>query len=186
MAGLSNGNPSGGAVASGLAADQLLPLIYDDLRRLAVARLAQERPGQTLQPTALVHDAYLRLVDRTNPQAWQNRAHFFAAAAEAMRRIVVEQARRRRSIKRGGGQERVPLDEAEIAVQEIEKTDILALSEALDRLEANDPEAARLVKLRWFVGMTMDEAAEAMDVSPRHAYNVWAYAKVFLHRELHG
>jgi RNA polymerase sigma factor (TIGR02999 family) len=165
------------------AAERLLPLVYDELRKLAAAKLAQETPGQTLQATALVHEAYLRLVDVEKSQAWNSRGHFFAAAAEAMRRILVEQARRRSAGKRGGGAERGALDPAEIAAPGPDDR-LLAVHEALDDLARTDPEAATLVKLRFFGGMTMTEAAEALGTSVRTAQDVWTYARSWLRRHL--
>jgi len=165
-----------------LESDRLLPLVYDELRKLAAARLKQEKPGQTLQATALVHEAYLRLVGPEESQRWANRAHFFAAAAEAMRRILVEEARRKQSQKRGGALDRHDLEEAQLAAPD--GVDVLELNEALDRLAARDPEAARLVKLRFFAGMNMTEAAQALDLSERTAERVWAYARSFLRIEL--
>ena len=164
------------------AASKLLPLVYDELRRLAAARMAQEKPGQTLQATALVHEAYLRLVGPQESQRWANRDHFFAAAAEAMRRILVEEARRKQSQKRGGALDRHGLEEAQLAAST--GVDVLDLDEALDRLAARDQEAARLVKLRFFAGMTMQEAARALDLSERTAERVWAYARSFLRIQL--
>jgi RNA polymerase sigma factor (TIGR02999 family) len=161
-----------------LESGQLLPLVYDELRTLAASRLKQERPGQTLQATALVHEVYLRLVSPEEGRRWANRAHFFAAAAEAMRRILVEEARRKQSVKRGGALDRHDLDGAQLATPDGE--DVLELNEALDRLAARDPEAAQLVKLRFFAGMTMQEAAQALDLSERTAERVWAYARSFL------
>ena len=165
------------------AAEQLLPLVYDELRKLAAQKLAQEKPGQTLQATALVHEAYLRLVDGDQTQHWNNRGHFFAAAAEAMRRILVEQARRKRRRKHGGGRRRVDLDEA-LQVAEASAEKLLALNEALGRLEATDPLAARLVKLRYFARLTMPAVAEALGISLRQAERNWTYARTWLHREL--
>jgi RNA polymerase sigma factor (TIGR02999 family) len=167
------------------APEQLLPLVYGELRKMAAAKLAQEQPGQTLQATALVHEAYLRLVDDGQSQAWHGRGHFFAAAAEAMRRILVENARRKRSLKRGGGLERAELDESRIAAP-CPDEELLAVSEALDRLAATDPVAAELVKLRFFSGLPLPEAAAALDVSLRTANRLWAYAKAWLHREIHS
>ena len=167
------------------AAEQLLPLVYAELRKLAAARLAQEQPGQTLQATALVHEAYLRLVDNSQTQAWHSRGHFFAAAAEAMRRILVDNARRKRSLKRGGGLERAELDESRIAAP-CPDEELLAVSEALDKLATTDPIAAELVKLRFFSGLPLPEAAAALDVSLRTANRLWAYAKAWLHREIHS
>lgn len=161
------------------AADQLLPLVYDELRRLAHHRLSQETPGQTLQATALVHEAYLRLVDGAQVEKWDGRGHFFAAAAEAMRRILVENARRRRSQKRGGDLRRQPLP-ADLPAP-LDRTDeLLAVDEALDRLAAVDSSAADLVKLRYFAGFTIPEAAERLGISPRKANQIWAYARAWL------
>jgi RNA polymerase sigma factor (TIGR02999 family) len=165
-----------------LESERLLPLVYDELRKLAASRLQQEKPGQTLQATALVHEAYLRLVGPEESQRWANRAHFFAAAAEAMRRILVEEARRKQSQKRGGALDRHGLEEAQLAAST--GVDVLELDEALDRLAARDQEAARLVKLRFFAGMTMQEAARALDLSERTAERVWAYARSFLRIQL--
>ena len=164
-------------------AAELLRLVYDDLRRLAGRRLAHEAPGQTLQPTALVHEAYLRLL-RDDPQAhWQNRAHFFAAAAEAMRRILVEQARRKRALKHGGRRPRQALEEAELMVPE-PREDLLALDEALKLLADSDRAAADLVRLRYFGGLSIPEAAEVLGISPRTANRLWTYARAWLHRQL--
>jgi RNA polymerase sigma factor (TIGR02999 family) len=165
------------------AASQLLPLVYDELRQLAAQRLAQEPPGQTLQPTALVHEAYLRLVGEGKPR-WDSRGHFFAAAAEAMRRILVDQARRRAAQKRGGGVRRVPWDD-QFAVAEHPDDDLLALDEALGELEQHDPQAAGLVKLRYFSGLSHQEAAEALGISRRVADRLWAVAKAWLYQRLH-
>jgi RNA polymerase sigma factor (TIGR02999 family) len=168
------------------AAEQLLPLVYDELRRLAAQKLAQEKPGQTLQATALVHEAYLRLVAgerRGSSPPWNSRGHFFAAAAEAMRRILVEQARRKRGPRRGGGRQRVDLDEA-LSLAEPGSPDLLDLDQALTGLEAHDPQAAQLVKLRYFAGLTMPQAAEALGLSLRSAERNWRYARTWLHREL--
>jgi RNA polymerase sigma factor (TIGR02999 family) len=171
------------------AADQLLPLVYDELRRLAACRLAREALGQTLQPTALVHEAYLRLVDGerrgSSPPAWDNRGHFFATAAEAMRRILVENARRKQSLKRGGGLARQDLDPDRLAAPEA-PDDLLALDEALARLAAAEPQVAELVKLRYFTGLTVQEAADVLGVSPRTADAWWAYARAWLRAELQG
>jgi RNA polymerase sigma factor (TIGR02999 family) len=165
------------------AAEQLLPLVYDELRKLASQKLAQEKPGQTIQATALVHEAYLRLVDVKNTQDWNGRGHFFAAAAEAMRRILVEQARRRAAGKRGGQSERKSLDAAELAAPEPDEQ-ILAVHEALNDFAGTDPQAATLVKLRFFSGMTITEAAEALGMSVRSAHDLWAYARLWLHRHM--
>lgn len=167
------------------AAERLLPLVYEELRQLAAARLAQERPGQTLQATALVHDAYLRLVDVQQAQHWDSRGHFFAAAAVAMRRILVEQARRKQRLKRGGERHRVPLDEVELEC-EVPAEELLALDEAIGRLELEDPEKARVVQLRFFVGMNHDEVAQALGISAVTARRHWRYARAWLRREMHG
>ena len=161
------------------AAELLLPLVYDELRKLAAHRLAQEKPGQTLQATALVHEAYLRLVDVDRAQHWKSRGHFFGAAAEAMRRILVESARRKKRIKRGGDCVRDDLDALAIAAPEV-SDDLLALDEAFSLLAATDPQAAELVKLRYFAGLTVKEAAEALGMSPRTADSLWAYARAWL------
>jgi len=165
------------------AAEQLLPLVYGELRELAARRLAREKPGQTLQATALVHDAYLRLVGPDEARGWDGRGHFFAAAAEAMRRILVDNARRKRSLKRGGLRARRDLDEARIAAP-ADTVDVLALDEALSRLAARDAEAAELVKLRFFAGMTMHEAAAALALPERSAERLWTYARAFLAQEM--
>jgi RNA polymerase sigma factor (TIGR02999 family) len=165
------------------AAEQLLPLVYAELRRLAAQKVAQEKPGQTLQATALVHEAYLRLVDVDKAQHWNSRRHFFAAAAEAMRRVLVERARARGSLKRGGGRERLDLDEMPVASQE-RSADLLALDEALTGLAAVDPQAAELVHLRYFAGQTMAAAADLLGLSLRGAHRLWAYARAWLLREL--
>lgn len=170
---------------SPVASDQLLPLVYEELRKLAAARLAQEKPGQTLQATALVHEAYLRLVDVEAAQRWNSKGHFFAAAAEAMRRIVVEQARRRQRLKHGGGREREVVSDIGIAIDE-PMDELLDLDVALARLEVEEPEAAKLVKLRYFAGLTVPQTAEAMGVSPRKANFLWAFARAWLRRELAG
>jgi RNA polymerase sigma factor (TIGR02999 family) len=166
------------------AAEQLLPIVYDELRRLATQKLAQEKPGQTLQPTALVHKAYLRLVDGEKAQHWNSRSHFFGAAAEAMRRILVEIARRKRGPEAGGHHCRVELFE----VAEAQELDLklIALSEALEKLQTKDPRAAELVKLRFFAGLTRHEAAEILGISVATADNDWAYAKGWLKAELAG
>jgi RNA polymerase sigma factor (TIGR02999 family) len=165
------------------AAEQLLPLVYDELRQLAAQRLSQERPGQTLQATALVHEAYVRLVDVDRPQHFNGRGHFFAACAEAMRRILVEQARRQQADKHGGGRLRVDLPEG-LAAPEQRSDDLVALDEALSRLECHDPDAARLVKLRYFAGLSHQEAAEALGLSRGAADRLWALARAWLFRQL--
>jgi RNA polymerase sigma factor (TIGR02999 family) len=161
------------------AAEQLLPLVYDELRKLAAQRLAQEKPGQTLQATALVHEAYLRLVDGDRAQRWNSRGHFFAAAAEAMRRILVEQARHKQRRKHGGGRRRVELDAGRLAYRSADEG-LLAIHDALDRLAAEDPRAAELVKLRYFAGLSVEQAAEALGVPRSTAYAHWAYARASL------
>jgi RNA polymerase sigma factor (TIGR02999 family) len=165
------------------ASEHLLPLVYDELRRLAAQKLAQEKPGQTLQPTALVHEAYLRLVDTQKAQRWNSRGHFFAAAAEAMRRILVEQARRRNAAKRGGQVRREELSESAIALPD-DAEELLAVHDVLDHFSTIDPVAAQLVKLRFFAGLTMSDAAEALGMSVRSAHDLWAYARSWLHCEL--
>jgi RNA polymerase sigma factor (TIGR02999 family) len=167
------------------AAEQLLPLVYDELRRLAAHKLAQEKPGQTLQATALVHEAYLRLVGSDQGKAWDNRGHFFAAAAEAMRRILVENARRKRSGKHGGAHARLELDPAVLpAPTGRAGDDLLALNEALDKLEAAEPQVAQLVKLRYFAGLTIPQAAAHLNISPRSADAWWAYARAWFQAAL--
>jgi RNA polymerase sigma factor (TIGR02999 family) len=165
------------------AAELLLPLVYDELRSLAAARLAHEKPGQTLQPTALVHEAYLRLVGGGDPQKWDSRSHFFGAAAEAMRRILVDAARRKGGAKRGGGQAVHSLEQIEIPVA-CRPEQLLALDEALGKLETQNAQAAQLVKLRFFAGFTLREAALALAVSPRKADQIWAYARACLLAEM--
>jgi RNA polymerase sigma factor (TIGR02999 family) len=167
------------------AADELLPLVYNELRRLAAARLSDEKPGQTLQPTALVHEAYLRLVGGSTQQDWNSRGHFFAAAAEAMRRILIEIARRKTGPEAGGRHFRVELPDVPDELHRSD-LDLLALSEALDKLEAKDARAAELVKLRFFAGLTRHQAAEALGVSVATADNDWAYAKGWLKAEIAG
>lgn len=167
------------------AANELLPLVYNELRKLAGQKMAQEQPGQTLQATALVHEAYLRLVDGAEEQRWNSRGHFFAAAAEAMRRILVDQARRRHSLKEGGDRARQELHESAI-VTAPRSFDVLALDEALGRLMLVDERAVELVKLRFFCGCTIPEAAEILAVSPRTANELWTYARAWLFQELEG
>src|SRR5207302_1609858 len=166
------------------AASQLLPLVYDELRRLAAQKLNSEAPGQTLQATALVHEAYLRLVGK-GEQRWDSRGHFFAAAAEAMRRILVENMRRKRSLKRGGGRAREAFEEVQLAAPEPVE-DLLALDEALDRLATRDPVKAELVKLRYFAGMTIEEAAAALGISNATAKRYWTYTRTWLYHEIAG
>jgi RNA polymerase sigma factor (TIGR02999 family) len=165
------------------AAEQLLPLVYDELRKLAAARMAEEAPGNTLNATALVHEAYLRLVEPTDDARWDNRGHFFAAAAEAMRRILVEAARRKRREKHGGDRARLDLDAVEPTAPD-PRDDLVALDAALTKLEAADPQAAKLVELRHFTGLSVAEAALALGISPRTADRVWSFARAWLHREL--
>jgi RNA polymerase sigma factor (TIGR02999 family) len=165
------------------AADQLLPLVYDELRQLAAEKLAQERPGLTLQATGLVHEAYLRLVGADADQQWDGRGHFFAAAAEAMRRILVENARRKRRLRHGGGRARLDLDQVE-ACDPGRSGELLALDEALDRLAAEEPTAAEVVKLRYFAGLTLEQVAQALNLSLRTVNRHWAYAKAWLFGEL--
>ncbi len=174
---IESGNPA--------AAEQLLPLVYDELRKLAAARMAQEQPGQTLQATALVHDAYIRLVDVEKAQHWDSRGHFFAAAAEAMRRILVENARHKRSLKAGHGQQRCELQDVQLAL-DVSPEDILALDEALTKLSSENNEAGDLAKLRLFAGLNVDEAADRLAISRRTAFRVWTYARAFLQAELSG
>jgi RNA polymerase sigma factor (TIGR02999 family) len=162
------------------AAEQLLPLVYDELRQLAAQRLAHEKPGQTLQATALVHEAYMRLVDVEQAQHWDSRGHFFAAAAEAMRRILIEQARRKQADKRGGQLTRTALEDAIAAPP----GELLAVDEALDRLGGQDALAGKLVKLRYYAGLSVDQAAEALGISSATAYRHWAFARAWLHVQL--
>jgi RNA polymerase sigma factor (TIGR02999 family) len=165
------------------AAEQLLPLVYDELKKLAAQRMAQEKPGQTLQPTALVHEAYLRLVGGEPGQHWDSRGHFFAAAAEAMRRILIDQARTKQSQRRGSGRQRRALEHVEIAAPE-PSIDLLAMNEALERLEQIDKPKADLVKLRYFAGLTIAQAAEVLGIASATADRYWAYARAWLHAEL--
>jgi RNA polymerase sigma factor (TIGR02999 family) len=166
------------------AAEQLLPLVYDELRKLAAQKMAQEKPGQTLQPTALVHEAYIRLVDVEKAGHWNSRGHFFAAAAEAMRRILVERIRRKRRLRHDGARPRVGVPAMENSAEENRWDDVLAVDAALDALGQEDPRGAELVKLRYFAGLTLPEAAAVLGVSTRTADRIWAYAKAWLHREL--
>jgi RNA polymerase sigma factor (TIGR02999 family) len=174
------------AVAEGdpSAAEQLLPLVYDELRKLATQKLGLETPGQTLQPTALVHEAYLRLVGEMKEPHWDNRGHFFAAAAEAMRRILVENARRKQAVKRGGGRQRVPLEEFHRVAEFPE--DLLDLDEALTRFAAEEPDKARLVQLRFFAGLSTPDAAAALGISVATAERWWTFARTWLYSELQG
>ena len=167
------------------AADQLLPLVYDELRRLAASQLAREAPGQTLDATALVHEAYLRLVGGQAPPSFTGRGHFFAAAAGAMRRILVDNARRKRRARHGGGRRRVELDES-VPAPPAADDDLLALDEALGKLSAQDPQAAEVVQLRYFAGLSVEEAAEALGISRASAYRHWAFARAWLLHEMRG
>jgi RNA polymerase sigma factor (TIGR02999 family) len=165
------------------AAEQLLPLVYDEMRKLAAQKLAQEKPGQTLQATALVHEAYIRLVDVEQAQPWDSRGHFFAAAAEAMRRILVERARRKQSQKHGGDWKRIELNEAELASQQ-RADEMLAIDEALDELQQHDAQAAALVKLRFFAGFGHQEAAEMLGITRRTADRLWATARAWMYARI--
>jgi RNA polymerase sigma factor (TIGR02999 family) len=165
------------------ATDELVPLVYDELRRLAASRLSREMAGQTLQATALVHEAYLRLVGSGTAQAWNGRGHFFGAAAEAMRRILVENARRKMSLKRGGRAEVLDLSNVDVAI-ETDDERLLLVNEALEKLAEHDPQAAHLVKLRFFGGLTGEQAAEALGIAQRSASRLWAYARAWLFREI--
>src|SRR5947209_11600019 len=165
------------------AAEQLLPLVYDELRKLASRKLSQEKPGQTLQATALVHEAYLRLVGAQKGEHWDNRGHFFAAAAEAMRRILLNRARDKKRVKRGGERRRVDLDQIEMAL-DTPDDQLIALDEALTQLAAEDPDAARLVNLRFFAGLTLKDAAVSLGLAPRTAERQWAYARAWLYARL--
>ena len=165
------------------AAEKLLPLVYNELRRLAAQKLVEEKPGLTLQATALVNEAYVRLVDTNKTQQWNSRGHFFAAAAEAMRRILIDQARQKKTLRRGGGHKRLDLENVHIAAPE-PLLDVLAVNEALERFEQIDPLKARLVKLRYFAGLTIPQAAEALGVSSTTADRYWSYARAWLHAEL--
>lgn len=168
------------------AADQLLPLVYAELRKLAAVKLAHEKAGQTIQATALVHEAYMRLVDQSASQPWDNSRHFFAAAAEAMRRILIERARQKASLKRGGGRERIDIADIEPAVLPLACDDILGLDEALQKLERQHPRKAELVKLRFYAGLTTAQAAEMLGVSTSTAENDWTYARSWLRLEMSG
>jgi RNA polymerase sigma factor (TIGR02999 family) len=165
------------------ATEQLLPLVYEELRKLAAARLAQEKPGQTLQPTALVHEAYVRLVGAGSAQGWDSEGHFFAAAAEAMRRILIERARRRAALKYGGELKRLELGDA-LLVSDERAAELLALDEALAALEQHDPQAAQVVKLRYFAGLTHQDTASAMNITRRAADRLWALAKAWLYQRM--
>jgi RNA polymerase sigma factor (TIGR02999 family) len=177
LSGIEQGDPH--------AAEQLLPLVYDELRKLAAQKLTQEKPGQTLQATALVHEAYLRLVDVDKPQQWDGRKHFLAAAAEAMRRILVDNARRKQSIKRGGGLVRHDVDDVELSSPEVSE-DLLALDEALEKLAHTEKQAAELVKLRYFAGLTAKAAADILGISERTADRLWTFGRSWLMKEIRG
>ncbi|MCZ2343617.1 MAG: sigma-70 family RNA polymerase sigma factor [Bacteroidales bacterium] len=176
-----------GAIQAGdpLAADQLLPLVYEELRKLAAIHLAREQPGQTLQPTALVHEAYLRLLGGANPEQWHSRGHFFAAAAVAIRRILIENARRKGRLRHGGGLVRRDLDQDSALLPEPQE-DLLALDEALQKLADLDARAAELVQLLYFAGLTLPEAAQIQGISPRTAGRLWAFARAWLRDEIEG
>jgi RNA polymerase sigma factor (TIGR02999 family) len=167
------------------AAEQLLPLVYAELRQLAAQKLAQERPGQTLEATALVHEAYLRLVGANPEQPWNSRGHFFAAAAEAMRRLLVENARRKNRLKHGGGRERVRLEDVSLPTR-ISSDELVALDEALEKLQQHDAVKARLVTLRYFGGATIEQAAELLGISRVTAHRYWTYARAWLHQQMTG
>ena len=166
----------------GKAAEELLPVVYEELRKLAASKMANEAAGNTLQPTALVHEAWLRLVGNENPK-FAGRAHFFAAAAEAMRRILIDRARRKRALRHGGGQARMDIEQIDVASPEADDQ-LLAVDEALGKLAAQDPIEAELVKLRYFVGLRVEEAASLLDISPRTARNYWAHARTWLYHEI--
>lgn len=164
------------------AADELLPLVYEELRHLATQKMSQEPPGQTLQATALVHEAYVRLVERDG-QTWDSSRHFFTAAAEAMRRILIEKARRKKGLKHGGAHQRVDVEDGNIPTK-VSSDNLIALNEALGKLEEEDSKIAELVKLRYFVGLTIEQAADTLKINRRTAYRYWAYARARLHQEL--
>jgi RNA polymerase sigma factor (TIGR02999 family) len=176
LSALENGNPQ--------ASQDLLPLVYDELRRLAAQKMKHESPGQTLDPTALVHEAYIRLVDGENAQNWQSRGHFFSAAAEAMRRILIDNARRKRRGKHGGDRLRLRLDEA-ISIAENDSEELLALNEALDKLAAKEPEKAQLVKLRYFAGLSLGEIASLLGISESTVKRQWNFARTWLYLAMH-
>ncbi|MEA3211603.1 MAG: hypothetical protein QOE70_4660 [Chthoniobacter sp.] len=176
LSGIQEGQPA--------AAAELLPLVYTELRRLAAAKMARERPGQTLQPTALVHEAWLRLVDADGQACFENRAHFFAAAAEAMRRILIERARRKLAARHGGGQAEVDVDDIEIVAPTEKDDELLAIQDALEKFAAEDQAKAELVKLRYFVGLTIEDAAAVLGISASTAKRWWTYARAWLHHEV--
>jgi RNA polymerase sigma factor (TIGR02999 family) len=167
------------------AAEQLLPFVYDELRRLAAEKMARESSGQTLDATGLVHEAYIRLVDTERVQHWNSRGHFFAAAAQAMRRILIENARRKRRAKHGGDRERVEIELADLPTR-MSSDELIALDEAIEKLTQHDPVKAQLVTLRYFVGMTIEQAAELLDISRVTAHRYWTYARAWLHKEITG
>jgi RNA polymerase sigma factor (TIGR02999 family) len=167
----------------GQAAEKLLPLVYDELRKLAAAKLAQEKPGQTLQATALVHEAYIRLVDVDKVQHWDSRGHFFSAASEAMRRILVNRARDKGRLKQGGDRNRLDFDGLEIAVND-PGHEVLVLDDVLEKLSAEDPESAQLLKLRFFAGLTMEQAASTLGMSRRTAFRCWAFSRAWLYQQM--
>jgi RNA polymerase sigma factor (TIGR02999 family) len=167
------------------AAEELLPLVYEELRRLAAHKLAQETPGHTLQTTSLVHEAYLRLVDVEKVQHWDSRGHFFAAAAEAMRRILIDNARRKKRLKRGGSRKRLDLKSADLATL-APPEELLIIDESLSKLAAEDPKAGQLVKLHYFAGLSVEDAGKLLGLARSTAYEHWAYAKAWLHYELYG
>ena len=169
----------------GQAAEELLPLVYDELRKLAAHRMAQEAPGNALQPTALVHEAWLRLAGQAEEQRWQKRAHFFAAAAEAMRRILIERARAKARLRRGGGRQRVPLEQVTVATEDDDET-VLAIHEALERLATQDELKAQIVKLRYFVGFSHQEIADALGIAEPTVRRHWTFARSWLYAELKG
>ncbi len=167
------------------AAEELLPLVYEELRRLAQARMANEAPGQTLQATALVHEAWIRLLGPDgNEQSWGNRAHFFSASAEAMRRILIDRARKKKRIKHGGEWKRLNLDDLDVA-ETVHPDILLDMDDAIQKLALEDPQAVELIKLRFFIGLEMTEIAKTMDISQRAAYRIWAFARAWLYKELH-
>jgi RNA polymerase sigma factor (TIGR02999 family) len=168
-----------------LSSDELLPLVYDELRRMAAAQLAREQLGQTIQPTALVHDVYLKLTAGSNEVGWENRRHFFAAAAEAMRRILIDRARHKAAIKHGGALRRIELDDA-LHFDDQRSSELLALDEALSELERHDARSAQVVKLRYFAGLSVNETAAAMQISRQTFYRLWALAKAWLYQQLYG
>ena len=167
------------------AADQLLPLVYNELRQLAARRMSSQRPGDTLQATSLVHEAYVRLVDVAKPQKWDSRGHFFAAAAESMRRILIDRARKKASAKHGGGLRKADIDSAQLATS-VTPESLLLFDEAIERLSVEQPIAGKLVNLRYFAGLSIDDAANALGISSRSAYRQWTYARAWLFRELLG